>query len=387
MEIDQNLYSRQIGTFGMEAMGKLVQMKILIFGMRGLGVEIAKNIILAGPKSVTLYDSDKVTLKDLGSNFYLNESHIGQTRRDEASMGQLKDLNPYVEVNCLPTLGFESIVDYNVVVFTEIIPQANAVEINKICHENKIGFIYCAAMGLSGFTFVDFGDNHMIRDDNGEECKQYICKIIDKNPKGIVTIDDGVGGGKIALSDGDYVTFKEVQGMTELNNQEPRQIEFISPISVGIGDVSKFGDYIGGGIMEQVKVPKPHSYAPLSERFNMPYNGNKIPDPIDFSKFGRNELLHCGFLGVNKFFNKENRLPELNNEKEVDEVVKLAKELYEEFKGKNLNWIQNAAEFDEKIIRNIARFAGSHIVPITSFLGGVVAQEIVKFTGKYTPLR
>ncbi len=49
VKIDTNLYSRQIGTFGLETMGKLVKMKVLIVGMRGLGVEIAKNLILAGP--------------------------------------------------------------------------------------------------------------------------------------------------------------------------------------------------------------------------------------------------------------------------------------------------------------------------------------------------
>ena len=48
-KIDTNLYSRQIGTFGMETMSKLVQMKVLIVGLRGLGVETAKNLILAGP--------------------------------------------------------------------------------------------------------------------------------------------------------------------------------------------------------------------------------------------------------------------------------------------------------------------------------------------------
>ena len=35
-EIDMDLYSRQIGTFGMEAMGKLMQLKTLIVGLRGL---------------------------------------------------------------------------------------------------------------------------------------------------------------------------------------------------------------------------------------------------------------------------------------------------------------------------------------------------------------
>ena len=64
VKIDTNLYSRQIGTFGLETMGKLVKMKVLIIGVRGLGVEIAKNLILAGPKSVTLYDPTQVSVTD-----------------------------------------------------------------------------------------------------------------------------------------------------------------------------------------------------------------------------------------------------------------------------------------------------------------------------------
>jgi len=96
VKIDTNLYSRQIGTFGLETMGKLIKMKVLIVGMRGLGVEIAKNLILAGPKSVDLYDPTQVSIADCGSNFYIKESDAGKTTRAEASMTQLRELNPYV---------------------------------------------------------------------------------------------------------------------------------------------------------------------------------------------------------------------------------------------------------------------------------------------------
>lgn len=387
MEIDQNLYSRQIGTFGMEAMGKLVKLDILIFGMRGLGVETAKNIILAGPHRVAILDPVIVSLNDLGSNFYLSESNIGKSRRDEASITQLKELNPYVHVDVLQNANIlEHVKNFHVVVITEFLEKSLVEEINSICHANKIGFIYTASLGLSGFAFVDFGDEHIIRDENGEECKQYLIRFIDKVPKGIVTIDENVGTGKIALSDGDHVVFREVEGMTELNNSVPRKIEYISPISIGIGDISSFGEYTNGGIMEQVKVPKTYSYKSLTERFENPYNNNKVPDPIDLSKFGRNELLHVGILALNNFYKAHNCLPELNNENHSNEVVESAKRLYESYKEANANWIQNAAEFDPKVIANIARFARSQIVPVSSFLGGVVAQEIVKFTGKYTPL-
>ncbi len=88
-KIDTNLYSRQIGTFGMEAMGKLIKMNVLIVGLRGLGVETAKNLILAGPKSVTLYDPTLVNIGDLTSNFYCKEAHVGKVTRAEASFEKL----------------------------------------------------------------------------------------------------------------------------------------------------------------------------------------------------------------------------------------------------------------------------------------------------------
>jgi ubiquitin-activating enzyme E1 len=41
-------------------MGKLVRMRVFMYGLKGLGLEVAKNLILAGPKSVTLCDPELV---------------------------------------------------------------------------------------------------------------------------------------------------------------------------------------------------------------------------------------------------------------------------------------------------------------------------------------
>jgi len=51
-----DLYSRQIGVYGMKTMGKLIKMKVFLYGMRGVGLETAKNLILAGPRQVTICD-------------------------------------------------------------------------------------------------------------------------------------------------------------------------------------------------------------------------------------------------------------------------------------------------------------------------------------------
>ena len=44
-KIDKNLYSRQIGTFGLETMGKLIQLKVFIYGQRGVNffIKIVRN--------------------------------------------------------------------------------------------------------------------------------------------------------------------------------------------------------------------------------------------------------------------------------------------------------------------------------------------------------
>ena len=58
------------------------------------------------------------------------------------------------------------------------------------------------------------------------------------------------------LEDGDFVTFREVQGMDELNGCEPRKVSVKGPYTFSIGDTTAFGDYKTGGIFTQVKMPK-----------------------------------------------------------------------------------------------------------------------------------
>ena len=54
---------------------------------RSVGVErkrfqVAKNIILAGVKTVAIYDNEAATIKDMSSNFYITEEDIGKPRAE-----------------------------------------------------------------------------------------------------------------------------------------------------------------------------------------------------------------------------------------------------------------------------------------------------------------
>lgn len=265
-QIDTNLYSRQIGTFGMETMGKLIKLDVLIVGMRGLGVESAKNLILAGPHRVDVWDNEIVNIRDLGANFYLSESDVGKKTRGQASYEKLRELNNYVKVDLAEgTLGMDLFSKYHVVVFTEIHTNINdIIEWNKQLRAKNISTILSQSMGLYGYVFCDFGDDFKIHDPNGERTHNFVISEIEKEvdpadptkSSVIVIVHDDK---RHTYSDDDYVVFREVQGMTELNGHAPLKIRVIDGYSFKVFvDPSKLSNYTGGGIVEDIKVPIPH---------------------------------------------------------------------------------------------------------------------------------
>ena len=400
--IDTNLYSRQLGVYGIETMKKIRKLNILIYGMRGLGFEISKNIILAGPNKVTIFDPNISKINDLTSNFYLSTKDVkDRKRRDEAILEQISELNPNVLVSLMEGNNlYENILNninknemkYNVVIITEFLKRDEITKINLLCRQNNIGFIYTALLGIFGFCFVDFGDKFYVNDENGEDPLNYCIKSISNDKKGIVSIDTTAG--ILKLDDKSKVTFKEIEGMTELNNCPPIDIKLISKDSVEIGDTSNYSKYISGGVMIEVKLKKELCFTSLDERFEIPYtNEENIPPQIDYSKLNTNELIHIGILALNKFYEKNNFLPELNNKEHSFELTELGKEIYNQKKILKLKWLEgleeeyeNFNELLEKILSRISLWAKAEISPLSSFLGGISAQEIVKYTGKYNPI-
>ena len=103
-EIDESLYSRQLYVLGHEAMKRMGASNVLIVGLKGLGVEIAKNIALAGVKSLTLYDPTPVAITDLSSQFFLHPEDVGKPR-DAVTAPRVAELNAYTPVNLHKSSG------------------------------------------------------------------------------------------------------------------------------------------------------------------------------------------------------------------------------------------------------------------------------------------
>ncbi|KAL8643249.1 MAG: hypothetical protein Q9228_000143 [Teloschistes exilis] len=98
------LYDRQIRLWGVQAQERLRSANILLIGMKALANEIAKNLVLAGIGSLTILDDQVITEEDLGSQFFISELHVG-INRATAAVAQVRTLNPRVAL----TVDTESI--------------------------------------------------------------------------------------------------------------------------------------------------------------------------------------------------------------------------------------------------------------------------------------
>lgn len=89
------LYDRQIRLWGVKAQERLRTANILLIGMKALANEIAKNLVLAGIGSMTIQDDQTIVDDDLGAQFFIEEQHIGLNRA-QAAAPQIRKLNPRV---------------------------------------------------------------------------------------------------------------------------------------------------------------------------------------------------------------------------------------------------------------------------------------------------
>uniref|UniRef100_A0A2S2NJW1 E1 ubiquitin-activating enzyme n=1 Tax=Schizaphis graminum TaxID=13262 RepID=A0A2S2NJW1_SCHGA len=366
-EIDEGLYSRQLYVLGHEAMRKMATSDVLISGLGGLGVEVAKNVILGGVKSVTLHDSVVCTYSDLSSQFYLSESDIGKNRA-EISCPKLGELNSYVPVKAYTGILSESYLkQFKIVVLTETTLDEQ-LRISEITHQNNIALIVGDTRGVFAQVFCDFGEDFTVIDTTGENPISVMVAGITKEEQGVVTCMDESRHG---FEDGDYVTFQEVQGMTEINGCKPKKITVLGPYTFSIGDTTSYSDYIKGGIATQVKMPKKLNFKSLKD---------SLAEPeyliSDFSKFDKPSQLHLAFITFHKFVSVNGRLPIPWSSDDADEFLKLTK---------NVN--TDSIELDVDLIKVFSKVCAGNINPMTSFIGGIVAQEVMKScSGKFSPI-
>ena len=411
-------------------------------------------MILSGVTQITLYDNSIVCSNDLNSNFFAREEDIDNNSRADIAQRGLMEINNSAIVMIFKgelSNDFSILNDYQLVIITEIINLETAETLNQYCRNKKIGFIYTAEFGLSSFLFSDFGEDFVVEDLTGIECEKYFIKSITNACPGIVEIDPiekiDKNGEKIKkylkLGTGDFVTFKDITGMTELNDTPPRPIRVLSPTKFTIEDTTKFQEFTGVGIVEEVKVPRPSIFKPLSEAINVIYYEDVIEEYLNddvgslaskistdgisdeflmggFSNIKKsqisgqsnndeknnsipwikmfyssyqnetlrnlsNEKMHLAILTLHEFFSIHQYLPNGNEKKDIDECITISLKILSKAKDEGNRWAVNLQKIDKNFLEKIFTFCRFYFTPFTCFFGGIVAEEIIKYIGLYKP--
>ncbi|CAI8498019.1 unnamed protein product [Hanseniaspora opuntiae] len=356
-EIDESLYSRQLYVLGKEAMLKMQKANVLIVGLKGLGIEIAKNVSLAGVKSLDLFDPFNAELSDLSSQFFLNENTDLGIPRDVSSQKKLVELNNYVPIK---TVSFPNnkivddlnqLLNYQVIVLTsDLVSLQDKVIIDEFCHKNNLCFISAETNGLFANVFVDFGKEFQVIDVDGEELKSGMISDIDAN--GVVTTLDAT---RHNLHDESYVKFTEVEGLDSLNSGEIYKVTVIGPFAFKIDKpIDTNSKYIKGGIFHEVKVPVKISFKSLKEN---------LTDPEyffpDFAKFDRPQQLHLAYIALDSYKNKYGSYPKPMSQSDAKAFLDIVQSVETKYPPLNTRYDNQIAVFGlefQKAIANLKVF-------------------------------
>ena len=395
------LFSRQTKIYGEVMAEKLYTLKIMIIGLECLGVETAKNLILSGVEKVYLFDPEKVKLNDIGSNYFINENNIGKDRKDDSCLKNLKELNDLTTVKVLNEYNdiselIKNILNLNIdiIIITKILSLNNLIEINSICRNNNIKFIYSLIFGLYSFIFSDFGKEYCFyKNLNNKNNEKYICKSItnEKNPLVVIENDNN-----ITLKDKDYVIFKNCKGMEEINKIMPKKIKYNGNNSFNVNDLdtTNFGKFIEKGIIYKLKNYKKLEFKSLEESIKFAFQIDDLYNLKGFceeyeKKLGRNLFIFIIYYFIQNYFSKENKLPKLNEKMDSKDILLQCKELYNQtiqkiFDNDNLN--EDYQNFDEEEVINMINWTEIQLTPICSIIGGFLSQEAIKAIGLYSPI-
>nr|CCD14948.1 unnamed protein product [Trypanosoma congolense IL3000] len=424
--------SRTIGTYGLETMAKLISFKVLIVGCGGVGIETAKNLALAGVHTIILCDPKKCEEKDMGVNFAITHSSLSaRLSRAEASQRLVAELNPNVRVRTVDALSETVVSEVHSVVFTSAAADWSSKTLLKwdqFCRSKtpSISFIFAYQGGSLASIFADHAPNFTVKDLDGRPMLQkLITEVVTKKDKSgseytRIRYETPEGQTPGALRDYTEVKFSEVKGMCKSNGEsingkifkgvvctgDPHNTVRIYPSLQSQG----YSAYETSGFIHEMKENCQLQFRGFSEALLRPGQFVAVSPMMDNSEESQS---HIAFNALLRFFDKHGRLPQLHDGTEAEEVVSFAKAVNAENKAAGAALKQEDGpmfiqhenkEFpsriapppppkplfvetlDEDFVRTQALVAAAELQPLCAVWGAVLAQEIVKITGKYTPI-
>ena len=171
--------------------------------------------------------------------------------------------------------------------------------------------------------------------------------------------------------------------------------------------VAAFRQYSAGGLASAVKPTVTKEYQSLEQTLvatSSPTGAAGVPFMMTEEAGSRGDGIdaHLALTATLDFEQSQGHWPRLHSEEDAAAVVELAEAASAKHKGlaeaggeAGCVWAQKvewgfpsgeARPIDALRVGRFARFLGTELTGFAAFLGGVVAQEVIKKTGKFTPI-
>ncbi|KAK4697489.1 NEDD8-activating enzyme E1 regulatory subunit, partial [Lecanoromycetidae sp. Uapishka_2] len=184
-------YDRQLRLWAASGQQALENAKVLLLnlGPGAVGVEALKNLILPGIGSYHIVDDAEVTEKDLGVNFFLEESSLGMSRARETSK-YLQELNPEVK-GCASKTSIGAFIDnpgileaYSLIILVG--PAIDSCVLDKICRRAKdssIPLFYVHSIGFYSHFSVQLPAQFPIVDTHPDPTSTQDLRLLNPWPE------------------------------------------------------------------------------------------------------------------------------------------------------------------------------------------------------------
>lgn len=330
-----------------------------------------------------------MAIADAGLNFFIHEEDVGSTR-SSVVCPRLQELNPICTINVGDSLDEGTILKHSCVVITIPLPLSELIRLNEFSRSHGVSFLLAFIGGVSSTVFVDHGPNHIVNDKDGEKpIQKLIVDIIpldgDKNET-LVRYESPEGQPATSISSGSF-EISEVDGVSGINGlvYEVSHPESDPVKTVRVPFAFKSQDkYISGGMLTEKKVPSKYPMESFNEKIKNPGNTFSFPPTLvltDLINFGAELQHHVSFVATLSFYEKTGRLPGPYNDADASAILDIAKTLLSD----KVIAIDDF-DLDEAYILRYAEYAGVELQASGAFVGGVLSQEVVKGTGKLTPI-
>ncbi|KAL3652636.1 NEDD8-activating enzyme E1 regulatory subunit axr1 [Castilleja foliolosa] len=160
-------YDRQLRIWGEQGQAALEKSSICLLNCGPTGSETLKNLVLGGVGSVTIVDGSKVELGDLGNNFMVDESSVGQSKA-KTVCAFLEELNDAVKAKFIeeyPEKLIESspsfFSQFTLVIATQLV-EHSMMKLDKICRDKNVMLMFARSYGLTGFVRISVKEHAVI---------------------------------------------------------------------------------------------------------------------------------------------------------------------------------------------------------------------------------